>query len=265
VIEQLYNRLEIGAFRRLPGGFEPAKRLGENKIRISNYSPDDYPVQMQWMEELFDVIVAGYNASEHTSLGNITPLQYLQMNAGDQRLDYESSDTERCSEELNSVIVPMTIRGNKDRGHLPHVNYMYVQYRNPDLSWSMVGTKVLAKVHRDDLRSLVLYRSPTEPIGRVTAAHPWRETRHDETTRTMIFQWADQGLLELAGASCAVDAYARALRGLAAGSQKAVDQLARLQQQGADLARDTATHRQTQTSPRPYSQWFSFDQLKEGK
>lgn len=78
IVEQLFNRLERGALRQLPGGFEPAKRLGDNRIRISNFAPEDHPIQLHAFEELLDVIISNYNATPHPALGNLTPLQFLQ-------------------------------------------------------------------------------------------------------------------------------------------------------------------------------------------
>lgn len=78
VIEQLFARLEAGALRQLPGGFEPATKLGDNKIRISNFAPDDCPVQVAFLEEVLEVVMAGYNATPHPEHGHLSPLQFIQ-------------------------------------------------------------------------------------------------------------------------------------------------------------------------------------------
>lgn len=265
VIEQLFSRLEQGAFRLIPGGFEPAVRLGENKIRISNFSPDDCPIQMRWLEELIEVIITGYNATPHPSLGTITPLQYLQLNGGDKAWFYEAEDNENCAAEVSSIIVPVTVRGNQKTGEVPHVNYAYVKYRHHslDYAWELVGKTFLAKIYRHDLRSLFLYRSATQPFGRLRAMPPWRETIHDETTRKLIFQWCKQGQLKINGAECAIDAYVTQLRSLAGTSQLAVDQLARMQHLGLPPIPPSQSQKALlEDQERPYNEWFSFDNVR---
>ncbi len=232
IVEQFFSRLERGALRDLPGGFEPAKRLGENKIRISNFSPNDYPIQLHAFEELLDVLVANHNATPHTALGDLSPLQYLQMQ-GPKAFAFMPEAAEEDAGDMGSVLVPLTVHGNRSEGVMPHVNYMYVRYRSPDLDnkWELVGRKILARVHRHDLRSFVLMRTATTPLCAVRAAAPWNRTTHDETTRAMIMQWSKLRTgFSIVGVDCAIAAYVAYLRALAPTSQQAVDQLARMEQ-----------------------------------
>lgn len=232
IVEQFFSRLERGALRDLPGGFEPAKRLGENKIRISNFAPNDYPIQLHAFEELLDVIVANHNATPHTALGDLSPLQYLQMQ-GPKAFAFMPEAAEEDAGDMGSVLVPLTVHGNRSEGVMPHVNYMYVRYRSPDLDnkWELVGKKILARVHRHDLRSFVLMRTATTPLCAVRAAAPWNRATHDETTRAMIMQWSKLRTgFSIVGVDCAIAAYVAYLRALAPTSQQAVDQLARMEQ-----------------------------------
>ncbi|MBB3814758.1 hypothetical protein FHY12_000203 [Xanthomonas arboricola] len=234
IVEQLFSRLERGALREVPGGFEPATRLGEDKMRISNFSPGDHPIQLHLFEELLDVIIANYNATPHSALGDISPLQFLQMHrprAFDFRVETENDGDDAV--DMGSVLVPVIVKGNRDDGVMPHVNYAYTRYRSPDLDnkWELVGKRVLARVNRHDLRTLLLMRSVTTPLCVVRAAAPWNRTVHDETTRKMIMQWTKlRKDFSIVGAECAVQAYVDFLRATAPTSQQAVDQLARMQQ-----------------------------------
>ncbi len=266
VIEQLFSRLEKGAFRELPGGFEPATRLGDDKIRISNFSPDEYPLQMHLLEELIEVLITGYNATPHPSLGDLTPLRYLKAHARESEWFTDASDNVACAAEMSSVYVPVIIRGSHKTRDLPHVNYAYVRYRNADLDggWELIGKKVFAKVYRHDLRTITLYRSPTEPMGTLTAAAPWHYTIHDEVTRKLIFQWSKQGRLELNGAECAIAAYVACLRRLASTSQPAADQLARMQQQHhTSLPRGPQRPIVSTADLQPRGGWVSLDHKKD--
>lgn len=232
IVEQFFFRVEHGALRDVPGGFEPATRLGENKIRISNFAPNDYPIQLHAFEELLDVIIANYNATPHTALGDLSPLQYLQMQAP-RAFAFMSDTAEEDASDMGSVVVRLKIHGSRGDGVMPHVNYMYVRYRSPDLDnkWELVGKTVLARIHRHDLRSFVLMRTATAPLCAVRAAAPWGRTAHDETTRAMIMQWSKLRTgFSITGADCAIAAYIAFLRAQAPASQQAVDQLARMEQ-----------------------------------
>lgn len=234
IVEQLFSRLEKGGFRLIAGGFEPATRLGEDRVRISDFAPEDHPVQMHLLEQLVDVIIANYNASPHPALGSMSPLQFLMARAQAPGWTYMPSDRAQMARDMGSVLIPVDVKGNFEKKIMPHVNYMYVKYRSPELDgrWELVGKKVFAKIYRNDLRTITLYHSATQPIGVLRAMSPWAHTPHDETTRRLICQWskAPDGL-EIKGAECAVAAYLAFLRKKAPTSQQATDQLARMQHQ----------------------------------
>lgn len=265
IVEQLFSRLEHGAFRDLPGGFEPATRLGRDKIRISNFAPNDFPIQLHLFEELLDVIIANYNASPHPALGSLSPLQFLQMHPP-RGFDFTPETAERDAVEIGTVVVSLTVHGNRQEGIPPHVFYKYSRYRCPELDgkWEMINKKVTARVNRHDLRTLLLMRSVTKPLCMVRAAAPWDKSRHDETTRTQIMQWAKQpGGFSLVGVSCAVEAFVAHLRRLAPNNPKAVDQLARMQQQDPYF-RAPAPHQLMQSPVQvPRRGWVSFDDVRD--
>ncbi|MDI9069399.1 hypothetical protein [Xanthomonas oryzae] len=262
VVEQLFSRLERGVLRDLPGGFEPATRLGERKLRISNFAPGDLPIQLHLFEELLDVLVANYNATPHPALGSLSPLQFLQMQTP-RAFALSVPEPEKDAREMGSVLVPLVVHGNRKTGEMPHVNHLYVRYRSSELDqrWELVGRTVLARICRHDLRTLLLMRSATVPLGFVRAMPPWDRAPHDETTRTLAMQWTKlKGGLSFVGCECAVEAYTDHLRKLASSSQKAVDQLARMQQaSGAKPPQPKPLPAVDLTVPTPRRGWVSFD------
>lgn len=265
VVEQLFSRLERGVFRDLPGGFEPATRLGENRLRISNFAPGDLPIQLHLFEELLDVIVANYNATPHPALGSLSPLQFLQMQTP-RAFDFSSLDPEQDAREMGSTLVPLVVHGNPRTGEMPHVNYLYCRYRSPELDgrWELLGKTVLAKVYRHDLRSLLLMRSVTHPLGFVRAMPPWDRTAHDETTRRLAMQWSKQkGGLSFVGCECAVESYVNHLRTLAASTPAAVDQLARMQQLGTPTTSRRPPPLVEVGVQIPRRGWVSFDGIRD--
>lgn len=265
IVEQFFSRLERGALRDVPGGFEPAKRLGDNKIRISNFSPNDCPIQLHVFEELLDVIISNYNATPHPALGDLSPLQFLQMQ-GPRAFDFTSDKPEEDASDMGSVLVPLVVHGNRSEGVMPHVNYMYVRYRSQDLDgkWELVGKRVLARICRHDLRSFVLMRSATAPLCAVRAAAPWNRTAHDETTRGLIMQWIKLRTgFSIVGVDCAITAYVAFLRSRAPTSQQAVDQLARLEQLHNGIPPSVRTPQINAPMKIPPGGWISLDDTNE--
>lgn len=265
IVEQLFSRLEQGAFRDLPGGFEPAKRLGKDKIRISNFAPNDFPIQLHLFEELLDVIIANYNASPHPALGSLSPLQFLQMHPP-RGFDFTPQTAESDSVEMSTVIVSLPVHGNRSEGIQPYVYYLYARYRCHELNgkWELINKKIIARVNRHDMRTLLLMRTATTPLCVVRATSPWDKSRHDATTRTQIMQWTKQpGGLSLVGVRCAVEAFVAHMRRLAPTTPKAVDQLARMQQQDPYF-RQPAPHQLMQSPIQmPRRGWVSFDDVRD--
>ncbi|WP_291139649.1 hypothetical protein [Dokdonella sp.] len=262
IVEQFFSRLERGALRHVPGGFEPATRLGEKKIRISNFGPDDVPIQLHLLEELLGVIIANYNATPHPALGHLSPLQFLQMHKA-RAFDFVAHPDTAAgdADDMASTLVSLRVHGNRKKGVMPHVNYMYARYRSPELDqrWELVNTKVLARISRRDLRSFILMRSATTPLLRVRAAAPWGATIHDETTRTLIMRWAKLRTgFRIVGSDCAIASYVNYLKSIAQQSSTAVDQLARIDQLHNGQA---PTHRPMPAAPLkiPKGGWRSLD------
>ncbi|MBN5189446.1 hypothetical protein JY433_03460 [Stenotrophomonas maltophilia] len=229
IVEQLFSRLERGALRRIPGGFEPAKAHSESKRRISKVSGSEHYFNLGAFEELLDVIIANYNATPHPALGSLSPLQFLRPQPC-SAFAFCPDGAEQDAADLCTVLVPLVVHGNKSQGVVPHVN-KYVKYRGPGLEgrWELIGKTVLARVNRSDLRTLTLMKSVTAPLCSVRAAAPWARTAHDETTRALIMQWIkNRSGFSVFGADCAVAAYVSFLKNRMQTSQLAADQLARM-------------------------------------
>ncbi|EMB2829552.1 MULTISPECIES: hypothetical protein [Stenotrophomonas] len=229
IVEQLFSRLERGALRRIPGGFEPAKAHSESKRRISKVSGSEHYFNLGAFEELLDVIIANYNATPHPALGSLSPLQFLRSQPC-SAFAFCPDGAEQDAADLCTVLVPLVVHGNKSQGVVPHVN-KYVKYRGPGLEgrWELIGKTVLARVNRSDLRTLTLMKSVTAPLCSVRAAAPWARTAHDETTRALIMQWIkNRSGFSVFGADCAVAAYVSFLKNRMQTSQLAADQLARM-------------------------------------
>jgi hypothetical protein len=265
-VEQFNSRIERGALRLIPGGYEPPTKLGGKKRRTSGHKAHQHPIRLHLVDELMDVIIANFNATPHPAHGHLSPLQYLQRANGHELWCYEPGDGETLAEDMDTIFVPLIVHGNRESGVPPHVNYAYVRYRSPELddSWELIGKTLLGRVNRGDLRSITLYMTVSKPIGIARAAAPWNYTRHDEKTRKLICGWAKQrGGLKLVGVDCAVQAYVEHLRKLASESQQAADELARARMQHP-LLKQKSAHNPLLNPPvrSPKRGWVSLDNVR---
>ena len=106
IVEQLFSRLERGALRRIPGGFEPAKSLNESRRRISKVPGNEHYFNLGAFEELLDVIIANYNATPHPALGSLSPLQFLRTQPC-SAFAFSPDVAEQDAADLCTVLVPL--------------------------------------------------------------------------------------------------------------------------------------------------------------
>lgn len=226
--EVFFNLVERGAIRGLPGGFEPdadGTRHPTNTLRA-----EDYPLQWEAMQDTMEVVCAGYNVTPHNGLSGRTPAQVLDeyLASGWVR---ETSDPARDARALTTIRINPTIRGGRESGRYPFIEYMGATYRSDKLrgARSRVGEKVDADVDVDDLTSMVVLDESGLPWSKLHALPPWDRTPHDLHLRQQINRARSRKLFSIAGADDAVAAYAAYCKSVALSRRKGGDTYARLQ------------------------------------
>jgi putative transposase len=208
IIESLFRLLEQGALRQMAGAFQPETRAN-GKTRTSFLRSEDHPFHYEAMEDLLDVIAAGYNITPHTGLGGCTPASVLNTHLA-SGWSWYSSDAATDASSLTTVRFPARVRGNKTSGRLPFVQYYSTHYRSQKLMGrrDLVGKRFIGEANLQDLRQIVLL-SPEDgsPWSRLTALPPWDRTPHDLHLRQQIIRARNRGLLELTGSRDAIACY----------------------------------------------------------
>ena len=180
---------------------------------------------------------------------------------------WETSEFEADARALTTISKSMHIRGGRDSGRYPFVEYQGAYYRSDKLigARQRVGTRMLAEIDIEDLRHMVLLDDTGAPWSRLTALPPWSRTPHDLHLRQQINRARDRGLLSIAGVDDAVHAYADFTRDLALAGAAPPDAYARVQQQLLTQAspRDTSSHPPVRFDPQPRFGRTTFSTRKD--
>lgn len=172
-IEQFFHRLEVGAFRRLPGGFTP-HRVNQPAISTSAWSSNDHPVHLQALEDLLDVVITGHNVSPLPARQNRTPLEILSSYQNGSDYWIAPPYNEGNAKALTTTCHRVTIKGSKSSNKPVRVQFLQVDYRHPDLdkAWEMVGQSYQAMIDYEDLRTITLVDDSLRPVRTLYAAPP---------------------------------------------------------------------------------------------
>lgn len=263
ILEALFRQLENGAIRHLPGGFEPARDADTPKRATTSDSAEKHPLNPIALHDLMDVVIAGYNATPLSALGEQSALGVVRRYVGGGGWTFESSRTQADADKLALLRLTVTIKGNQKEGRQPYVNYMRGRYRAFGLRdrWDLLNKQFQAVISMEDLRYITLLTEKGDVFARLTALPPWSRTRHDFDMRKLIIRWSNRGLFSIVGVDDAISAYRNFVRANARQYGAAVDQLAR---QWA-LYGPASTKNEMKPSPAftPRNGHVSFDHVKD--
>lgn len=262
ILEALFRQLEHGAIRHLPGGFEPARDAETPKRPTTANAAENHPLNPIALHDLMDVVIAGYNATPLSALGEQSALEVVRRYGSGGAWSFESSRTQADANNLVLMRLLVNIKGNRKEGRQPYVNYMRARYRAFGLRdrWDLVGHQFQAVISTEDMRYITVLDHKGDVLVRLTALPPWSRTRHDFDLRKLIIRWSNRGLFSIVGVDDAVSAYRTFVRTHASQLPAAVDQLAKY------WSDHSSTKSANKTSPpvfAPRSGLVSFDHIKD--
>ncbi|WP_280156359.1 hypothetical protein [Piscinibacter sp. XHJ-5] len=196
-IESFNRALASRGLQRLSNttGGKPADKQGRDPEKIAVISE----FQVEYAEELLDVLVANYNATPHSGLGYRTPLQMLDFQAMSGRLRPRYADPESV-QGLLSVRKLCIVRGGFAEGRAPYVEFYNARYSSELLNQrnDLVGRRIWVINHlEDDAR---LARASTQEgisLGVLRAQSPWHFTPHSLAIRSAIKSFVHQRRIAL--------------------------------------------------------------------
>lgn len=204
-IEAFFHQLAAAGFHRLATttGSAPKNKQGRD--------PDDAAVglqfQLEYAEELLDVLIANYNARPHSSLGYRSPLAQMDLLSArqDRPLRYADEDEVRGIVALRRLC---TVLGGIDSGRRPYFNFANSRY---SAEWLCLRSDLLGKNlwlqidDEDDARMATVSTPQGLILGAVRAAPPWHRTPHTLYMRSAIRALQRRRLIHLSNHCDAVE------------------------------------------------------------
>lgn len=238
-IESFFDFMEENVFRKLAGGFRPAKAFDDEIERTSKLRPSDHPIDIEALEDLLDIEVSRFHALPRPSLQNRSVRQVVEQQLANGQWVTQSRLTQADAEDLVTRHLTANICGNELTHDPPHVNFLDGTYRNAamDRQYSLVGNKYRASVPFSDASRMTLYDEKGDVYAVLRARPPWARP-HTLEERERARQWLKRGIFTLddEDGGDAVAGYHRCVRKLASKLQWAADLFVKAQSGTASQA-----------------------------
>lgn len=262
ILEALFKKLENGAIRHFPGGFEPSRDRDTPKRATTRESSKSHPLNIVALHDLMDVIIAGYNATPLPALGDRSPLDIVRHHTNAGGWSFESSISDKDANRLTQMRFPIRIKANKKEGRQPFVNFLRARYRAHGLTdrWDLANETFHAVASFEDLRYINVLNKNGDLFVRLHALPPWSKTKHDLDLRKLINRWTNRGLFTINGVDDAVAAYRKFVRKNIISMPGAVDQTVKYPQHHKRSMKKPASVSAVFT---PRDGLFSFDDSKD--
>lgn len=206
-IEAFFRNLAGKGFQRLSNttGAKAQARKGRKPEEIAIASRFQY----EYAEELLDVLIANYNATKHSGIGQRTPLEYAQFLYRHSGLTLRHVDRKALISYF-SVRKRCVVRGGAQSGRAPYVEFYRARYSNDTLRnrQDLVGKNIWVIGHdEDDGRIALASTLEGAALGVLRAAPPWHRTPHSLSVRSAICQAADRGKFSISAGADAVEIF----------------------------------------------------------
>ena len=223
-IEAFFHYITEAVFRKLAGGFRPARSFDEEAEKTSKLRPSDHPIEIEALEDLLDVHVSRFHVTTRPSLQNRTVRQVIEAQLVNGLWTTQSRLTENDAANLVAEHMTVKICGSERTQEQPHANFLDGIYRHDRLNkrWNLIGTKYKASVPFSDASKMTLYDDKGEVFAVLRARPPWSRP-HTLEERRRAMQWRKRGIFKVDEDGDAVAAYHRRVRELASKLQWAAD------------------------------------------
>jgi len=197
-VERLNKTLEDRGFRKLPTGFQANSK--EDRDRAFK-AASSYPVTIEELEQVLDVMIANYNRDNHGALTNRSPLEFLrQWDASTESPLRVCREVSQLLERISRIEDFATIHGGK--GRRPFFRFRDAEYTSTRLKQlkSSVGSKVrvVASLLGDArfVRAYLQIDDREIDLGIATAMPPFHLTPLTLAQRTVVARERRSGRLE---------------------------------------------------------------------
>jgi hypothetical protein len=206
-IEAFFKNLASRGFQKLSNttGGKSADKKGRNPDVVAIKSRFQY----EYAEELLDVLIANYNVTPHTSLGNRSPLEYLNFieARGMMNLRYAEPD---FVQQIVSYRKECIVKGGINVGRRPYVNFEGACYSNEILAQrhDLVGSKISVVNHLEyDARIAKASTLNGQSLGVLRASPPWHKLPHSLDVRRSINSCIHRRMFVIGSGADAVETF----------------------------------------------------------
>ena len=206
-IEAFFKKLGAFGFQRISN--TTGGKAGDTKGRDPSEIARKNRFQIEYAEELLDVLIANYNATPHTGLGYRSPLQYLEYMSCREDFEPDYADPNSVQSML-SYRKKCRVKGGIKEGRKPYVNFEGARYSSEILGQrnDLVGSDIwVVNHHEDDGRVAQASLENGMLLGTLRAAPPWHKLPHSLQVRRAINSCVHKRKFFIASGSDAVETF----------------------------------------------------------
>lgn len=191
IVERFFGSLETRGFHKLRmttgSSIKDLKRKDAEKEALKS------GLTFELMCELLEVLIAQYNNTPHSGIGNKTPLECMTRRILEAGLYPSIADENLIAdiERLENIFVERIVRGGKN-GKRAYIAYEGVQYRSNELALGdkFIGHRITLEVNPRDISSVEAYDDDGTYIGTLTARGEFGTKSHSLKTRKAALEHA---------------------------------------------------------------------------
>lgn len=206
-IETWFRNLSSAGFQRLSNttGANPKQRGGRDPDQVALTSQ----FQLEYAQDLLDVLIANYNATPHTSLGYRSPLAFLDFISARADTELRYGDSNQV-QGLLSYRKKCRVVGGIGQGRSPYVNFDGARYSSEILGqrFDLVGQYIWVVNHiEDDARVAQASTLEGQSLGILRASPPWHKLPHTLKIRSVVNSGLRRKMFYVASGSDAIESF----------------------------------------------------------
>mgnify|MGYP002677855626 CR=1 FL=1 len=191
IIERFFGSLETRGFHKM--SMTTGNSTRDLKRKDAEKKALETGITFDLICELLEVLVAQYNNTPHSGIGNKTPLECMERRIREAGLKPSIADKETILEveKLENRMFERVVRGGKN-GKRAYVTFEGAEYRGDVLSCGdrYIGHKVTLEVSPYDISTVEAYEEDGTYIGTLKARGEFGTKSHSLKTRKQARQYA---------------------------------------------------------------------------
>ncbi len=185
-IERFFSSVSTDVFMRYPSSTGSNPHNG--RVKNAEQVAVQYKLRAEEAEEVLALFVAKYNATPAQGIFFNSPLGIIGQFLNSDNFILRKLPSRQPGKIFIPLQVICTIRGGREQGRRPYVNYEQARYTSKIMSHAgaLVGQKVMLEIDTEDLTHCQAYLMDGSSLGILEAQGNWGWTKHSLRTRKII-------------------------------------------------------------------------------